>query len=294
MIISRKSPKPITDYRLPMMTTLLFAELTIREIQRRRILWVGLLMGLLFLGLFAIGFHYIFLEMEQYSNLEEALTLSGVLLTAGLYAVNLLVILMSVLISVTAVSGEVDSHTIEAIVTKPIRRWEVVLGKWLGFAILIVLYIVLLAGGWMLIVYLRSGLVLDNILAGMAMMALQGFIILSVTILGGTRLSSLANGVLAFMLFGIAFLGGWIEQIGTLFENETAVNIGIITSLILPTQTLWNRALLLFQPQFANSPYLAGPFAVVSQPSNMMIGYAILYAAALLLLALISFNRRDL
>lgn len=276
------------------MTTLLFAQLTIRETQRRKILWVSLLLGLLFLLFFAVGFHYIYTEMEIHADVEEALTISGLLLTTGLYAVNLLVILMAVLISVTAVSGEIDTHTVEAIVTKPIQRSAFILGKWVGFAALLALYIIFLAGGLMLVVYLRSGLLFDNILSGLALMWLQSCIILSLTILGGTRLSTLANGVLAFMVFGIAFLGGWIEQIGAFFENTTAVNIGIITSLIMPTQALWNRTLLLLQPQFSGSFNLAGPFAVVSRPSDLMIGYAIFYAVGLLLLALVSFSRRDL
>jgi len=276
------------------MTTLLFAELTIRETQRRKILWVSLLLGLVFLLFFGVGFHYIYAEMELHADVEEALTISGLLLTTGLYAVNLLVVLMAVLISVTAVSGEIDTHTVEAIVTKPIRRSAFILGKWIGYAFLLTLYIVFLAGGLMVIVYLRSGLLLNNILPGMALMWLQSCIILSLTILGGTRLSTLANGVLAFMLFGIAFLGGWIEQIGALFENETAVNIGIISSLIMPTQAVWNRALLLLQPQFTGSFNLAGPFAVVSKPSDLMISYAVFYALGLLFLALLSFSRRDL
>ena len=146
----------------------------------------------------------------------------------------------------------------------------------------------------MLIVYLRAGFLMENIGQGLALMILQSFVVLSVTILGGTRLSTLANGVLAFMLFGIAFLGGWIEQIGALFENETAVNIGIVTSLIMPTEILWKKAITMFQPQFASSAFLAGPFAVTSQPSDLMIGYAVGYMAILLLLALYSFSTRDL
>ncbi len=276
------------------MTALLFAELTVREARRRKILWVALLMGFGFLAAFALGFHAIVTEMEQHANLEEALTISGLLLTTGLYAANLLVALLAVLISVTAVSSEIDSHTIEAIVTKPIRRSEILLGKWLGFTLLLALYILLLAGGLILIVYVRTGVTLSNIPAGIALMLLQGCIILSVTLLGGTRLSTLANGVLAFMMFGIAFLGGWIEQIGALLENETAVNIGIITSLLMPMQVLWNRTLVLFQPNFTTSTYIAGPFAVISQPSNLMVAYAFLYAAGLLCLALFSFSRRDL
>lgn len=276
------------------MTTLLFVELTLRETQRRRILWVALVLAFGFLAVFGLGFHAIVTEMEKFANLEEAITISGVLLMTGLYAANLLVVLLAVLISVTAVSGEIDSHTVEAIVTKPIHRWQMISGKWLGFALLIALYILLLAGGLMLIVYLRTGVVLANIPTGLALMLLQGCIILSITMLGGTRLSTLANGVLAFMLFGIATLGGWIEQIGALLENETAVNIGILTSLLMPTQALWNRALVLFQPNFATSAYFAGPFAVISQPSDLMVVYALLYAGGFLLLALVSFSRRDL
>ncbi len=278
-----------------MSTTFVFTRLTIREAQRRKILWVALIMGIGFLMLFGVGFHYIMAEIEEFMTAEEeALIIVGVLLTAGLYAVDLLVILMAVLVSVAAVSGEIESHTIDVLATKPINRWEIILGKWIGFSILITLYILFLAGGLMLIVYLRAGFAMENIVAGLGLIVLQGMLILSLTILGGTRLSTLANGVVAFMLFGVAFLGGWIEQIGALFQNETAVNIGIITSLIMPTDILWKRAITLFQPQFTNSSFLAGPFAVTSQPSGLMMWYAAGYTAVFLLLALYNFSRRDL
>lgn len=277
------------------MTTLIIAQLTIRESQRRRILWVALIMGIAFLAIFAVGFHYILREFDlQNQPLDEITIITGILLTAGLYATNLLVTIMAVLVSVTTISGEIDSHTIESIITKPVRRWEVVLGKWLAFAILIFLYILLLAGGLMLIVYLRAGFLFDNIPTGLALMVLQALTILSLTIAGGTRLSTLANGVLAFMLFGIALLGGWVEQIGAIFRNETAVDLGILTSLIMPTEILWKKALSLFQPDFTGSFALGGPFAVASQPSDLMIVYGVLYMAGLLGLAMWSFSRRDL
>ena len=81
------------------MTTLLFAELTIRETQRRKILWVSFLLGIGFLAIFGIGYHYIMVELEQYSaRSTDVQVLSGLLLMSGLYAVDLLVILMAVLI----------------------------------------------------------------------------------------------------------------------------------------------------------------------------------------------------
>ena len=277
------------------MNTLIIAELTIRETQRRRILWMTLFLGLGFLAVFGLGFHYIYLDLSKHvTNPTERNLFVGVLMTAGLYAINFLIIVIAVLISVTAVSGEIDSHTIEAVLTKPIRRWEVILGKWIGFAILLLLYILSLTGGLMLIVYVRSGFVVENLAAGMGLMVLQGLMVLTLTIAGGTRLSTLANGVMAFMMYGIAFIGGWVEQIGAMLRNETAVDIGIITSLVMPSEILWKKALALFQPQAANTPFAAGPFVVTSQPSDIMIAYAILYMAILLTFALISFSRRDL
>ena len=120
-------------------------------------------------------------------------------------------------------------------------------------------------------------------------MLLQGLLVLSLSLLGGSRLSTLANGVLTFMLVGIAFIGGWVEQIGSLLQNETAVDIGIVTSLIMPTEILWRKVLALLQPRVTTSPFAAGPFVVLSQPSDLMIWYAVAYTAVLLLLSLLSF-----
>jgi Cu-processing system permease protein len=277
------------------MTTLIIAQLTIHETQRRRILWIVLLLAVGFLALFGVGLHYIYRDttLSPAGFAQEAMIVSA-LVTAGLYVTNFLIALMAVLMSVASISGEIESHTIDALVTKPVRRWELLLGKWLGFAALLLAYIVLLPGGVILIAYWQTGFLVQNLWSGVALISLQGLILLSLSLAGGTRLSTLANGALAFMLYGIAFLGSWIEQIGALFENQTAVNIGIITSLILPTEILWKKALALFQPGLAASPLIASPFAVASQPSDLMIVYSVGYMLALLALALWSFTTRDL
>jgi Cu-processing system permease protein len=277
------------------MSLLIFSKLTIREAQRRHILLVALLMGLVYLALFAVGFHYVYLQVQRDGLVgPQAEMIVGFLLTAGLYAANLLVMVIAVLVSVTTISGEIDTHTIETLITKPVRRWEVVLGKWLAFAALLTLYVLFLAGGLMLIVYLRADFLFRNLGWGLALMIQQALIILSISIAGGTRLSTLANGVLAFTLFAIAFMGGWVEQIGALFRNEAAVDLGIITSLIMPSEILWKKALTLFHPSMANMPFSAGPFAVASQPSDLMVAYGVFYMVLLLLFAMWSFSRRDL
>lgn len=277
------------------MPIFVIARLTIREAQRRRLLWVALFMGIAFLLLFGIAFHFIRLDIErQVSSPDDLSFVSVFLLTAGLYAVNLLTNVVAVLVSVTTISGEIESHTIDAIVTKPIPRWQVVIGKWLGYAVLVLLYLVFLVGGLMLIVYLRSGFYMENIVRGVAMMALAALLVLTVSIAGGTRLSTIANGVLTFMLFGIAFLGGLVEQVGALLRNQAAVNAGIISSLIMPADSLWKKATAYFQQGRTQNPFELGPFTAITEPSSLMVVYAAIYLIALLALALWSFSRRDL
>ena len=277
------------------MPIFVIARLTIREAQRRRLLWVALFMGIAFLLLFGIAFHFIRLDIERNVSSPEDLTFVSIfLLTAGLYAVNLLTNVVAVLVSVATISGEIESHTIDAIVTKPLPRWQVVLGKWLGYALMVLLYLAFLVGGLMLIVYLRSGFYMENIARGVGMMALAALLVLTVSIAGGTRLSTIANGVLTFMLFGIAFLGGLVEQVGALLRNQAAVNAGIISSLIMPADSLWKKATAYFQQGQSQNPFELGPFTAITEPSSFMVVYAVIYLVALLALALWSFSRRDL
>ncbi|HZD10332.1 MAG TPA: ABC transporter permease subunit [Candidatus Binatia bacterium] len=281
-------------------TVLNIALLTIQETQRRRILWVALVMGVLFLLVFGLGFHYILVDVEREASFRSQTTvdftemIANFLMLTGLYVINFLVIVIAALLSAGSISGEVESHTIETIVTKPIRRWEVILGKWLGFAVVLGLYLLLLAGGVLLIAYVRSGYRLQNISAALALMFLSALTMLSLSILGGTRLSTLANGALAFMLYAVAFVGGWVEQVGALLRNETAVDLGIASSLIMPADVLWKKASILFQPRVLGTMEFAGPFVVTSQPNNAVVVYALLYTLVLLLAALWVFSRRDL
>jgi Cu-processing system permease protein len=282
------------------MSTFTIALLTFREASRRKILLAALLLGLLFLIVYGLGFHFITVEMEKNLSATELLQLNEIrnfLLMAGMYVVNFLTAIMTVLTSVDTLSGEISTGTIHTIVSKPIRRWEVVMGKWLGFAGMISLYLLLMGGGVMGIIFLRSGYSAPHPMRALGLIWLNDVVLLSVSLLGGARLSTLANGVLVFGMYGIAFIGGWIEQIGSFFRDQAtsqvAVNIGIITSLLMPSEALWKRAAHELQ-----SPLTAvlgvSPFSAGSYPSLAMIFYALLYIALAIVLAIRQFNGRDL
>jgi Cu-processing system permease protein len=123
---------------------------------------------------------------------------------------------------------------------------------------------------------------------------MEALLIMTITIAASSRLSTLASGGLVFGLFGIAFVGGWVEQIGSLLKNQTAVDIGILTSLIMPSESLWRRAASLTSSPLAQAFGGISPFSVGSVPSPAMIWYSAAYLLVMLGIALRSFNRRDL
>jgi ABC-type transport system involved in multi-copper enzyme maturation permease subunit len=266
--------------------------LTFHEARRRRMVLAALGLGGLFLVLFGVGFWLIDSNMRAEGVSATQLRISyNLLLMAGLYVIHFLTIMLAIFASVDTIAGEIASHTIQAIVTKPVRRWQIVIGKWLGYAAMLLLYMTLLGGGVMLIVYLRTGYLPPNP-AAVLLLLLEALVLLSLSLLGGTSFSTLTNGVVLFMLYGVAFIGAWVEQIGALLQSHAAVNVGIITSLIMPVEALWRRAAYLMQPPLLNS--IPSPFSGTSPPSQAMVIYAAVYAAVVLTLAMRQFGRRDL
>ncbi len=278
------------------MATFIIARLTFHEASRRRILLAALLLGVLFLIIYGLGLYFIHRE-ELRNPMGGPATRAEIynfLLLAGLYVVNFLTVMLTVLTSVDTLSGEIASGTIHTIVSKPIRRWEVLLGKWVGFGLMLTLYVGLMAGGAALLVKMIGSYTPPNFLNGLGLIWLNGILMLSISLLGGAYLSTLANGVLVFGLFGVAFVGGWIEQFGSLIQNQSAVNIGILSSLIMPSEALWRLAAYEMRSPLVSaigfSPFTSGS----SVPSPAMSGYALLYLATAMILAIRAFNRRDL
>jgi Cu-processing system permease protein len=277
------------------MATWIIARLTLREAASRKVLWAALILGIAFLALYGVGAYFIQREVIRESTAQPfKREMYNFLAMAGLYVVNFLVVMMTVLTSVDTLAGEIGSGTIQALVTKPLRRSEIVLGKWLGFAGMLVLYVVLMAGGVVTVMAAITGYVVPGLARGLGLMMLEGLTLLSVCILGGTMLSTLANGVLAFGLYGLAFVGGWIEQIGSLLRNEAAVNIGIVSSLLMPSEALWKRAAFEMQSPLARDLGSMTPFSSTSVPNERMVLYAVAYAIVALAFALRQFSRRDL
>ena len=278
----------------------ILARMTFHEAIRRRIVLTGLVLGILFLVIFSVGSRMISREVASEGENRPAMMarvmqneMSSFMLNAGLYAVAFLSVAMGALLSADALAGEISSGTIQTVLTKPIRRSDVVLGKWLGFAGLLALYLLLMAGGAVLIVFLQSGYIPQNILTALLLMYLESLLVMTFALMCSSAMPGLATGGTVFGLYGLAFIGGWIEQIGAIFNNHTAVQVGIVTSLLFPTEAIWRRAAFEMQTSLATILQMS-PFTTLSVPSMVMVTYAIMYLLSTLAIAVRIFQNRDI
>ncbi|HLY60284.1 MAG TPA: ABC transporter permease [Terriglobia bacterium] len=276
----------------------IMAGVTFREAARKKFLWMALLAGAGLILFYSTGLYF---QLKDHAATTPPLILrqivNGVLMV-GLYAVDGLAVVMTVLTSVDTLSGEIASGTIHAIATKPLPRWQILMGKWLGYVAMLSVYLFLMVGGITLSTYTLSshfatGVTPHHFVGGISLMWTECVLLLTLSFYFGTKFSTLTNGVLALGLHGLAFIGGWIEQFGALTGSPRAVSVGIVASLIMPSESLWRRAEFEMQSPVIGSLQFS-PFSNASLPSPAMVAYAAIYISVVLGLAILRFSRRDL
>src|SRR5256884_1068484 len=122
---------------------LVMAKLTVQESSRRRLLLALLILTLIVVGVSAWGFNKITtvtrsdgtpLPPEQVSLITSQLLIVVTFMFSGVLALS------AAVVAGPLISGEVESGLLLSMLARPLRRSEVVIGKWLGLAALVAVY----------------------------------------------------------------------------------------------------------------------------------------------------------
>ena len=175
------------------------------------------------------------------------------------------------------------------------------MGKWLGLAVLIALYAALSGVLEMIGIRWATGYLPPNPTAALSFVAAEGIVLMTLALLLSTRLAPMTGGVIALVLFFVGWIGGIALAIGQTFSNDTIINIGVGSRLLIPTDGLWHGAIFYLEPsdflaaaQAAGRARAGNPFfadAALPLPYLLWIAAWILIV---LVLANWSFARRDL
>jgi ABC-type transport system involved in multi-copper enzyme maturation permease subunit len=283
---------------------LVIARLTVQETSRRRLILALVILTLIVVGFSAWGFNKITtvtrsdgtpLPPEQIALITSQLLIVITFMYSGVLALS------AAVVAGPLISSEVESGLLLSMLARPLRRSEVVIGKWLGLAVLVGIY----AAGSALLeiaaVDWATGYTPPHPLQLILYVGTEGLALLSLGLLLSTRLSGITGGVIALVAWLMGWIGGVVGDIGTGLQNQAVQNVGVISHLLLPTDGLWRGAIYAMEPdaflaslRAAGAVARANPFAAVDPPPISFLAWVAVWFALMLLLSIWSFRTREI
>lgn len=282
-------------------TVVTVAALTLREAARRRVLWAlgGLTIALLTLS--AWGFSRLAdVEFEGALTSGEERLVAAQLLNLVMFGLSLIAALGTAFLAGPTIAGEIESGTALAILARPVRRSAVLVGKWLGLVAFGSGFVAAAGLAQFVVVWSTVGYWPPQPVSGLALLAAQTTVLLTLGLLLATVISPMASGIVAVGLFGATWIAGVVGGVGQAFGNEGVARVGTVSRMLLPTDGLWRGAMNAFQDPVAlaqfGGPAVEGGFPFLSEAplTTTYLAWAALWVALVLGLAGLAFLRRDL
>ncbi len=213
------------------------ARLTLREAVRRRLLW----------ALAGLTVVIVILTFWAFSRIAEASPISGPIEMLGVSQVTVMLAFMfSFVLAMTAVfagspaiGADIESGLLLAVLARPIRRSEVLLGRWLGLAVVLVGYALVAGYLELAAVDLATGYTPSDSFAAPWYLAGEALILLTLAVVMSTRIASVAGGAVAVVGYGLAWMAGVVGGVGVAFNNDLLRGAGTVSHLLLPSDIMW-------------------------------------------------------
>jgi Cu-processing system permease protein len=200
----------------------------------------------------------------------------------GLAAISLIGVLMAVFLGVTLISREVERRTAYTILSKPIRRYQFVLGKYLGLVLTIGVNVAVMGAALagLLAVY---GWWQANVAAALVLTMAELLVVAGIATLFSSFTTPTLSAIFTLGLFVIGHLTGTLRAIAERAPSGAGRLFAAVFYRTLPNLEAFN-----VKGRVANNE-------LVSLAEVGLAGaYGALYLAALLALAVLIFERREL
>lgn len=282
---------------------LVIAGLTIREIARRRILWVLLVLSVSSVLLVGWGVErLVTIAREQgIQEIEIRIGVSQVLIMIA-FQFSFVLAMSAAFLAAPAIASDVESGTVHAMLARPMRRADLVVGRWLGLSIVVVAYAVLsglLAIG---VVGLVSGHVPPAPLVAIAYLAFEAVAVLTLALALGSRLPGIAAGAITVVLFGLGWFAGVLGNIAIAFDAAPLAGVGDVVRVLLPMDGLWRGVIYGLEPPVVllvaagrgGQAMEANPFFASAPPPLAFVAWSFAWIALVLAAGVWLFRRREL
>ncbi len=242
---------------------------TFRENLREKLLY-----NLLFFALLMIGSSILLsrITLGDYHRL---------ILDLGLASINLFGVLIAIFVGIGLVSKEVDRKTIYTIVSKPIPRYEFLLGKYCGLVITLFANTVVMVAGLLIVLQVMDVPITSLVFKSLALIFLELMVITAVAVLFSTFTSATLSAIFTLAVYVIGHLSGDLKEFAKKMDEVSEMLVNAIY-YTLPNLERFNlKGHVIHHLDFGLADMA------------LTLAYGLTYAAFLLLLASVIFQRRD-
>ena len=281
------------------MSVRVIAAHSVRESLRRRVFLVVLLLSVGFLGLYAFGVSELFEEATVVGGgfgVEVDPLAGATILGLAMFTALFLGAVLATFLVLGAVRGDAERGLLQPLIVRPVGRTAYLLGRLLAAAAVSAGYVVVLFGACVVVTGLL-GWWPDRVVGPTLAVAGAAVVIAALALLGSVLLSTTANGIAVFMVFGAGMAAGLLGQIGEALGSDTLATISDVGAWLLPFEALYQEGLALLTADFDGPTKIVvelGPFGGADERGAIVWPYAAVYVAAVAAAAAFAFARRDL
>jgi Cu-processing system permease protein len=269
---------------------------------RRKVFAVVVVLTAAFLFLFWLANHYVFTRLSTISppadvHVDTRTFAGAFLLGLAMFATLFLGVVLAVFLTLGVVTGDAERGLLQPLVVRPVGRSTLLLSRFLGAGAVCIVYVLAVYGIALTIIDVTGHWTPASKVAPGLELAGGVVIVIALSILGSIVLSSTANGIAVFMLFGAGLTAGLLGTIGHALNSHSIAHASKVAAWALPFEALYQDGLRLISSNASGlTGFLLqlGPFGGAYVHGWGIRIWSAGYLCVTLVLALLAFSRRDL
>ena len=279
---------------------LIVARYALQEAVRRRVILVVMFLTVCFLALYGLGCAVTFDEVNSLAaddQLDDRVLAGSTLLGLSMFTILFLGAVLAVFLTLGAVRGDAERGLLQPLVVRPVGRTSLLVGRFAGAAAVCALYVAAVYGAAVVITGIAGDWWPDRGLSAGLGLVLAVVVIAAISLLGSIFLSSTANGIAVFMLFGAGLAAGLLGQIGDALAVQTLKDVAEVSSWLLPFEALYQAGLHGLTADTSGITGVIvqlGPFGGAQRAGGGLWIWTVVYLALIAAGARAAFARRDL
>jgi Cu-processing system permease protein len=270
------------------------------EALRRRVFAVVLLLSVAFLALFWLANHYVFRDLSSVvppAGVDTRTFAGAFVFGMAMFSALFLGVVLAVFLTLGAVRGDAERGLLQPLVVRPLGRSALLGARWLAAALVCVPYVLAVYFASMLITGFVGHWWPDSIVLPGVELAAAAALVAAISLFGSVFLSSTANGIAVFMIFGSGLVAGLLGSVGHALPSRTLIHAAKVASWVLPFEALYEDALHAITAETTGlTGFLLrlGPFGGAENGGTTLRLWVVAYFAIVAALAVAAFWRRDL